>query len=142
MSAPARGYRSPMDPEHWLAPGERAAALEFVVCANQRVRRDERCRCKLAQRRPGWAGEPVWIKCRRCGQFNLVAGSGAAIRPRPDAPLVPCGDPACARGGGVLGQRRDPWRGDPLWIKCRSCRQFNRLGPEGARIVGAPGEDR
>lgn len=53
------------------------AALVFAVCATPG------CRCKLAQLAPGWRGGPLWIKCRRCGQFNRVGPEGVRAVPRP-----------------------------------------------------------
>lgn len=50
--------------------------------------------------------------------------------------FVRCPAPKC---GTILGQRRIDWRGDPEWIKCRSCRQMLLVDGLGAKVVPEAG---
>ena len=56
----------------------------------------------------------------------------------PVVPWVRCADPRCDK---VIAQRREPWRGNAIWIQCRRCGAMNRVDGAGARIVEQAGDD-
>lgn len=55
-------------------------------------------------------------------------------------PIVPWVRCARRRCHAILGQRHEPWQGDPLWIICRKCGAMNRISVDGVWEVEQAGE--